>query len=312
MLFDWPALLGALFERAHEDAPRVPTGYASLDAAFRGGFAPGHLVEIIARPEVGKTYFACNLAANMADVPALFISLEMGAADLAERLVGVLTGEPGAAIDAELAHAPTVEESSYAGIPGLPRLMVAEPRERTWSAFSGLVGDFFEATGERPRLIFVDCLTYIQPEGFRGPETTRIGEAALAAKSFAKDHGATLILLHHIPRAGRGDSAVPNEGQLAPYASDALYAGEREADVMLGLYAPSREPAPADDRKREAWERRIEAATGALYVNVCKSRMDAVTPDARFPGFRLRWEAGGRLVEDDRRFYESPRLAEEW
>ena len=66
----------------------VPTGFKDVDELFHG-FRGGDLVILAARPGVGKTSFALNLATNAAKAGAAvaFFSLEMGAEQLVQRIL---------------------------------------------------------------------------------------------------------------------------------------------------------------------------------------------------------------------------------
>lgn len=67
----------------------IKTGFADLDDIL-GGLRGGHLVIVAARPGVGKSSFALNVAENVAITdkkPTLFITLEMSAIELADRLL---------------------------------------------------------------------------------------------------------------------------------------------------------------------------------------------------------------------------------
>ncbi|MGM9787531.1 MAG: replicative DNA helicase, partial [Candidatus Cryptobacteroides sp.] len=67
----------------------VPSGFPSLDA-ITNGWQPSDLIILAARPSVGKTAFALNVARNAAvdhHVPVAFFSLEMSAIQLANRLM---------------------------------------------------------------------------------------------------------------------------------------------------------------------------------------------------------------------------------
>lgn len=68
---------------------RVPTGFHGLDRLLYGGFAPGNLVILAARPSVGKTAFMLQMARESArkGVPTLALSLEMTNEELAQRLL---------------------------------------------------------------------------------------------------------------------------------------------------------------------------------------------------------------------------------
>nr|WP_277757445.1 replicative DNA helicase [Achromobacter denitrificans] len=66
----------------------LPTGFADLDEKT-SGCQDGDLIIIAGRPSMGKTTFAINIAENVAEDEgvALVISLEMAAAQLAERSI---------------------------------------------------------------------------------------------------------------------------------------------------------------------------------------------------------------------------------
>jgi replicative DNA helicase len=71
------------------DITGVPTGFADLDR-MTSGMQPGDLIIIAARPSVGKTAFALNMAEHVAidqGMPVAVFSMEMGATQLAMRLV---------------------------------------------------------------------------------------------------------------------------------------------------------------------------------------------------------------------------------
>jgi replicative DNA helicase len=67
----------------------VPTGFTDLDA-YTHGLHPGQLVIVAARPAVGKSTFALDLARNASvkhNQATIFFSLEMGRAEIAMRLM---------------------------------------------------------------------------------------------------------------------------------------------------------------------------------------------------------------------------------
>lgn len=71
------------------DITGIPTGYRDLDK-MTSGFQPEQLIIIAARPSVGKTAFALNIAQNVATkakLPVAIFSLEMGALDLVYRMI---------------------------------------------------------------------------------------------------------------------------------------------------------------------------------------------------------------------------------
>ncbi|WP_337897082.1 replicative DNA helicase [Mesomycoplasma ovipneumoniae] len=72
------------------------TGYDNLDAVT-SGFQKGDLIVLAARPSVGKTAFALNLAWNVckSQKSVLFFSLEMSKNDLGMRLLSLISRIPG-------------------------------------------------------------------------------------------------------------------------------------------------------------------------------------------------------------------------
>ncbi len=67
----------------------VEYGYADLDN-LTGGLRASELVILAARPSMGKTAFAMNIAENVvrfSNIPVLFVSLEMAAIELIERML---------------------------------------------------------------------------------------------------------------------------------------------------------------------------------------------------------------------------------
>ncbi len=67
----------------------VATGFFDLDD-ITGGFQQDQLIIVAARPSMGKTAFALNVCDHISitqNIPVLFVSLEMGELELAERLI---------------------------------------------------------------------------------------------------------------------------------------------------------------------------------------------------------------------------------
>ena len=88
----------------------APTGYPDLDN-MTAGFQPSDLIIIAARPSVGKTAFALNMALNMAikkKIPVAIFSLEMSKDQLAQRM---LCSE--AEIDAQKLRTATLPDAGW-------------------------------------------------------------------------------------------------------------------------------------------------------------------------------------------------------
>lgn len=81
--------LGSLDEKEREQYMGIPTGFSYLDKVLSGGFHRSDLILIGARPGMGKTSFALNVARNMAvkGRKTVFFSLEMSNEQLAQRII---------------------------------------------------------------------------------------------------------------------------------------------------------------------------------------------------------------------------------
>ena len=81
--------LGSIDPKEREKYIGIPTGFSYLDKVLGGGFHRSDFIVIGARPAMGKTSFALNVARNIAikGRKVLFFSLEMSKEQLAQRIV---------------------------------------------------------------------------------------------------------------------------------------------------------------------------------------------------------------------------------
>lgn len=82
------------WENLDSPIPTIPTGFPKLDYLLRGGMAKGQVTSVMARTSVGKSAFVLNVAVDVAvrqRIPVLFLSLEMSARQLYERMLTSMT-----------------------------------------------------------------------------------------------------------------------------------------------------------------------------------------------------------------------------
>jgi replicative DNA helicase len=75
--------------RGDLDLVGTPSGFGDIDG-ITGGFQPGNLIVIAARPAMGKSAWVANIAENVAvkeQMPVAFFSLEMSEVELAQRFI---------------------------------------------------------------------------------------------------------------------------------------------------------------------------------------------------------------------------------
>lgn len=93
-----------LQDRVEKKVQGIPTGFAKIDAILNGGINRGALVILGARPSMGKSAIALNIAAHCArDYSVLFLSQEMTIGELLDRTNAQLGRIPlGAVISGEM------------------------------------------------------------------------------------------------------------------------------------------------------------------------------------------------------------------
>ena len=212
----------------------VPTGFKDADDLFHG-FRGGDLVILAARPGVGKTSFALNLAINAAKSGAAvaFFSLEMSGAQLVQRILCaearvslskirggfVSEGDWGA-----LAEAMNSLSKLELYIDDSPGLSILEARAKARR-------ELRHASGAGKGLIIVDYLQLMQPPATRkdGNRAVEVGEISRGLKVLAKEMDMPVIALSQLSRA------VEMRGKKRPMLSDLRESGsiEQDADIVM-------------------------------------------------------------------------------
>jgi replicative DNA helicase len=213
----------------------VPTGFKDVDDLFHG-FRGGDLVILAARPGVGKTSFALNLATNAAKAgtAVAFFSLEMGAEQLVQRILCsearvslsklrsgyIAEGDWGA-----LAEASGSLSQLDMFIDDTPGLSVLEARAKGRRELHHL------KEGQKG-LIVVDYLQLMQPGAATAHKSTndQVSEISRGLKILAKEMNMPVIALSQLSRA------VEQRGKdKRPMLSDLRDSGaiEQDADIVM-------------------------------------------------------------------------------
>lgn len=225
-----------LHENGAEDVTGVRTGFYDLDK-MTAGLQPGDLIILAARPSMGKTAFALNIGEHVAvneGLPVVVFSMEMGAAQLALRMVGSLGRidqsnlRTGRLRDDEWGRlSEAVEKLGKVSMyidesPGLTPSEV-RARARRQARQCGQLG-----------LIIVDYLQLMSGSGGTSEENraTVIGEISRGLKSLAKELKCPVIALSQLNRS------VETRTDKRPMMSDLRESGaiEQDADVIMFIY----------------------------------------------------------------------------
>lgn len=217
----------------------VPTGFPDLDSLL-SGLQKSDLIILAARPSIGKTTFALDIARQAgvyAQVPVGIFSLEMGSDQLVDRMI-----------------------ASHANV-DLWRLRTGKLQDNDFR----LMGDAFGALSEAPifiddtgsvnimemrtmarrlqaehklGLIIIDYLQLMEGRGSRGSDNRvqEISEISRGLKQLARELNIPVLALSQLSRAVE---ARPDQ---VPKLSDLRESGsiEQDADVVMFLYREDR------------------------------------------------------------------------
>ena len=237
-----PQLVVSLLDRVQEmadnqnDITGVPTGFIDFDR-MTSGLQPGDLIVLAARPSMGKTALAINIAEHVAlneGLPVAVFSMEMGASQLAVRIVGSI-----GRIDQGHLRTGKLTDDEW------PRLTEAIEKLRNVSLHidetPGLTPSELRANARRLArqcgklgLIVVDYLQLMSGSNSDGGDNraTEIGEISRGLKMLAKELQCPVIALSQLNRS------VETRTDKRPMMSDLRESGaiEQDADVIMFIY----------------------------------------------------------------------------
>lgn len=223
-------------ELLHEnkgDVTGIPTGFIELDK-MTAGFQRNDLIIVAARPSVGKTAFALNIAQNVAtktDENVAIFSLEMGADQLVMRMLcaegnidaqrlrtGSLTPEDWGKLT--MAMGSLSDSGIY--IDDTPGIRVSEIRAkcRRLKQEAGL------------GMVMIDYLQLIQGSGRSDSRQQEVSEISRTLKELARELKIPVIALSQLSRG------VEQRQDKRPMMSDIRESGsiEQDADIVAFLY----------------------------------------------------------------------------
>lgn len=210
----------------------VPTGFKDLDLRTTG-LQPSDLVLIAARPAMGKTSFALNIATNAAvrhNVPVAVFSLEMSKEQLANR---ILSSE--ALISSETLRTADITGDDMAKLAGTINLL--SKANIYIDDTAGITVSEIKAKCRRLQmkgqlgLIVIDYLQLIQGNSRDGRQQ-EVSENSRFLKIMAKELNVPVITLSQLSRAP--DQRTDHH----PMLSDLRESGsiEQDADMVMFLY----------------------------------------------------------------------------
>lgn len=217
----------------NEEITGLPTGYAALDK-MTAGLQKEELIILAARPAVGKTAFALNIAQNVGtktDRSVAIFSLEMGAESLVNRMLcaegsieasHLRTGQLSEEEWRNLIVAMGSLSNASIYIDDTPGIKISEIRARCrkLAQEKGTLG-----------LILIDYLQLIEGTG-RENRQQEVSEISRQLKKLAKELKVPVIALSQLSRG------VEQRQDKRPVLSDIRESGsiEQDADIVAFLY----------------------------------------------------------------------------
>lgn len=211
----------------------VPTGFRKLDELLLG-LQPGALHVIGARPGMGKSALALNMAVNVARLtmrPVIFFSLEMSAYELSQR---VLASE--ASVPSEVLRGAAPSEKQWqeigraVGRLDIPLIIDDSPQTSVGS---------MRARARRVRLargdlglIVIDYLQLMGGDAKAESRQLEVSDISRKLKLMAREFNVPIIALSQLSRN------LENRGDKRPNLSDLRESGaiEQDADVVMFIY----------------------------------------------------------------------------
>jgi replicative DNA helicase len=241
----------------------VTSGFKDLDA-MTFGFQKAEMIIIAARPSMGKTSFALNIAeaaamprsAKTEPVPVLIFSLEMSASQLALRMLCArsrvnlkllrdgLVSRDGHEVNAlgqaaeEFKKAPILVDDSS-------NLTIMELRAKARRIYAR----------KKLGMIIVDYLQLISGTDPRAPREQQVAEVSRGLKAMAKELDLPVLVLSQLNRSSEKENRTPRLSDLRESGSI-----EQDADVVLMLSRPK----DADEK--------FQVAANAADLIVAKQR----------------------------------------
>ena len=223
----------------------TPSGFAELDE-LTGGFQPGNLVVLAARPSMGKSALVTNFAENAAlehGKRVLLFSLEMSETELGQRFIASQ-----AKISGDELRKGRVRNDRWPKIVRATQKLAAAPVSIDDSSDIGVLELRAKARRLHAReplgLIIVDYLQLMRPEDPTVGRVEQVGAVSRGLKLLARELSVPVIAVSQLSRA------VEARNPKIPLLSDLRESGQIEQDADLVMFLYREEYYEKDDSQR--------------------------------------------------------------
>ncbi len=211
----------------------VPTGFIDLDYRT-AGMQPSDLILIAARPSMGKTALALNIAQYVAfkkNLPVAIFSLEMSKEQLVNRMFSLESS-----VDAQKLRTGQLNDQEWerliesAGIIGKSNLIIDDTPGISVSELRSKCRKY--KLEQNLSMIIIDYLQLMTGSGRTDSRQQEISDISRSLKAIARELNVPLIALSQLSRA------VEQRPDHRPMLSDLRESGaiEQDADVVMFIY----------------------------------------------------------------------------
>lgn len=250
-----------------EDITGVPSGFPSLDKLTYGWQATD-LIILAARPSVGKTAFALNLARSAAmnptkPIPVVVFSLEMSAGQLVQRILSAQSEVPLEKISRGRLEQHEMAQLYTKGVDPLSKAPIFIDDTAALNIFELRAKCRRLKNKHDVGLIIIDYLQLMSGSGdSRSNREQEISRISRDLKGLAKELSVPIIALSQLSR----EVEKRKEGSKIPQLSDLRESGaiEQDADMVMFLYRP--------DYYELTQDQGGEVNKGDTFVKIAKHR----------------------------------------
>lgn len=225
----------------------LETGFDDFDH-LTGGLQNSELIILAARPSMGKTALAMNIAEHAAlkvQAPVLFVSLEMSALELGDRLLCSVAEVNGHRLrngtitqDERRKLVQTAAEVSQAP------LFIDDSPSRTMTEIAANARRMKRREGLG--LIVIDYLQLIEPENSKDPRQEQVAKIARRLKGLARELVTPVLCLAQLNR--QVEATRDNKPQLSHLRESGAI--EQDADVVMFIHREEYYQSNEEDREQ--------------------------------------------------------------
>lgn len=220
-------------------ASGVMTHFRDFDT-MTGGLHNGELVILAARPSMGKTAFAMNIAEQVAmkeQAPTLFVSLEMNSIELVDRLLCSIARVNGSRMRVgTITHEEQQRLIKNAAEISVAPLYIDDSPSRTVSEIAAVARRISkmenQKTGKKLGLIVIDYLQLIEPDNSKDQRQEQVAKIARKLKMLAREQNVPVLCLSQLNR--QAEDSKDHRPRLSHLRESGAI--EQDADVVMFIH----------------------------------------------------------------------------